>query len=700
MRTGASAIGTALIATLLCALLTPAAAPAAPPLITATGFSEVTGSSATLTATVDPGGAKVKPFRFDYISQADYEAAGNSFGAGTISTPDLVIPAGGPQPVAVAIEGLTPATAYRFRAFAENNQTKESAFGPERSFQTRVPAPVFGPCANDLFRSGPGTPEGHPGAALPDCRAYERATPAEKDGGDAHGLSTLTRAAGLGAGIVWGSNFGAPGGDGAQELPFFAALRSPDGSGWSSQGLLPPAALGAAALVRGWLPDFSEVFAEATRLGEPRTTALFELHRDGRAPTQITPYLEGAGSFFGAYSYVGASSDGETVVFESPVALPASAAGGPQLPGAKEGGMNVYAWDAPSGEVSLLSRMNSEPENETALPQGAFAGPYDWAVGRTDRGGSSNRYYLAEQHALSPDADSAYFTAYGTGQLYRRVNPTAPQSAIDAGKCTEPSKACTIHVSATNAGTPPDPTGAAPAAFQYASPDGALAYFTSSEELTKDANTGPNQPPAQIGHADLTAPDPDAAKDGPHPRQRSRHRHLARRRIHLLGRPDHRQHRPRQPQCPQPRLHRRSELHRPTQRRMRNRSRSREIQIRGPKSRDPQHPPLPHRRPGRQIPLLDQLRPARRRKRPADRRRRHDRAGRARRGRRPGRWQRRPRLHLRRSRTHPRDEGKGGQQPAGDRGQRQPHLLGERGNARVLQPLTGAGAGRRRRSGR
>ena len=42
---------------------------------------------------------------------------------------------------------------------------------------------------------------------------------------------------------------------------------------------------------------------------------------------------------------------------------------------------------------------------------------------------------------------------------------------------------------------------------------GTIAYFTSSEKLTDDANTGPEQPPPRIGRADLGAPDPDASKE-------------------------------------------------------------------------------------------------------------------------------------------------------------------------------------------
>ena len=90
---------------------------------------------------------------------------------------------------------------------------------------------------------------------------------------------------------------------------------------------------------------------------------------------------------------------------------------------------------------------------------------------------------------------------------------------VNEGKeeCTEPELACTIHVSASQKknGTGEkgaDSAGSKPAAFLGATADGSQAYLMSSEMLTNDANTGTEQPPAQIGRADLTDPDPNGSK--------------------------------------------------------------------------------------------------------------------------------------------------------------------------------------------
>src|SRR4029077_11553540 len=90
---------------------------------------------------------------------------------------------------------------------------------------------------------------------------------------------------------------------------------------------------------------------------------------------------------------------------------------------------------------------------------------------------------------------------------------TEPQSALDSeDRCTEPARACTVHVSASQR-SEPDPAGAAPAAFQVASADGTVAYFTSSEKLTEDANTGPEQESARIGRADVTGEEATSKED-------------------------------------------------------------------------------------------------------------------------------------------------------------------------------------------
>jgi hypothetical protein len=437
-------------------------AAAAPPQISKTTASHVTGTSGTLEADINPNG-KVTRWHFEYGASdcASHPCA-------TIPIPEGEIPLGGsPVSVKATVEGLAPGTAYHFRTTAKNGEGG-TIKGPDRVFATRG-----------------ATSEG-----LPDGRAYEQSSPVDKDGGDVTGKAALVKAAIAGDGITFNSTFGIPGGKGAQAFPTYLALRGGE-SGWVTQGLLPPPIFGERARVQGWLPDFSRAYTNAERLGSPRTKALVEQSTAGGSAAAITPYAAKA-----EYSYAGASADASVVFFESRAKLPPAENAAP-IEGAIEGKDNLYAWDRATGRVSLAAVMN----DGKAPPQGAFAGPYDWSKGigaeTLRQGGAARGYYLQDTHAVT-DSGNVYFTNAGTGQLYLRLNPTRPQSDMEDEKCLTWAAACTIHVSASKRGAP-DPAGAQPAAFQAASADGSAAFFTSPEKLTNDANTGPEQPAPAVG---------------------------------------------------------------------------------------------------------------------------------------------------------------------------------------------------------
>ena len=434
----------------------------------------------------------------------------------TTSAAPVTLTATGPQPLAETLEGLRPGTPYRARLTATNG-AGEAAAGPTLSFATLSPPQAFGPCPNEELRSGGphvALPPTHPSAALPDCRAYEQASPTDKNGGEAEGSEGFVIAGPSGDQISFLSNFGFPGGFGSQILPVYAAQREAPG-GWSSAGLLPPASLAENATLLGWSPDFSTAYASAIRFALPyNEAALVALARDGSA-TRLTPYLTAP-----AFSFVGAGAGGATVLFEATAALPAEEGAEP-IAAAVPGARNLYAWDRESGRVSLVSVLN----DERSPARGGFAGPYNWGLG-TDAnslggGGGQAGSYLTDLHAVSGAGD-AFFTAAGTGQLYLRLNPTQPQSNVahpggPDEQCTEAAKACTLHVSATHKTNGPeggpDPAGTAPAAFMAASADGHTALFASTEKLTNDANTGPEQPPARIGAAKIGASGPEEVKE-------------------------------------------------------------------------------------------------------------------------------------------------------------------------------------------
>jgi hypothetical protein len=543
------------------ALALPATSQAAgPPTISGTAFSGITETAATLEGKIDTQ-AKKTEYHFQYITLADYQKDDEAFGADTKSAPEpdgslpthpsakgntevgstvitgltvtsgflgvgqvvsgtgipgsttivaldpehqqltlsaaatatspspVTLTATGPQPVSIRLEGLTPGTAYRARLTAENS-SHEATEGPTLTFATFA-IPLGG---------------------LPDQRAYEQASPLDKEGTSAEGTAERVRASADGDGITFYSLFGFPGGVGAQAFPIYLANRAEPQ--WTTRGLMPPASEGEIASVLGWLPDFSAVYTSAGAYTSPRTEAILAQPK-GQSPLLITPHLPGQNLF----RYVGASSGGDLAFFEVRAALPPQV-GQPLIPAAIPNAPNLYAWDRETATFSLVSVLN----NESSPPKGALAGPYDWTSGNSGAALSEAAFSdVPDNHAVS-SAGAAFFTAAGTGQLYERLNPTMPQSAVITNgqgeeECTEAARACTIHVSATHKtnglGTEDgsDPAGAQPAAFRTASTDGSVAYFTSPEKLTDDANTGPEQPPARIGRATIGASEPEDPRE-------------------------------------------------------------------------------------------------------------------------------------------------------------------------------------------
>jgi len=479
------------VVTALCLAFCATSASAVVPVILKTSSSHVTATSATLEAEVNPGG-KAGKYHFEY-GLADCSSNPCT------STPESALKKTEvPVPLKADVESLVPGATYHFRVLAKND---ESAVGPDITFTTYQLPLVFGPCLNDAFRVG------RPSGALPDCRAYEQASPVKKNGVDAFGRVSWVKASPNGGAVSFLTTSGIPGSDGAQELPGSLATRGSDS--WSTQGMLPPASAGEEAFVLGWTPDFAQIFSSARRLGPPKTLAFLARSTADRSIEPIVDYDEG---LLADPKFAGTSGDGGQILFESSTKL---------LPHALEGKSNLYLWDRVSKALHLASILN----DNTAPPQGAFAGSYDWIAGAgspacpgisnsLDCGGATAYHYTQDEHALSA-VGSVYFTAAGSGQLYLRQNPTEEQSPLDAeGKCANPVLACTLHISVsrkdngTGLGNT-DAAGAQPAAFMAATPDGSKAFFASSEKLTNDATTGPEPLPPALASSNLAAGDRD-----------------------------------------------------------------------------------------------------------------------------------------------------------------------------------------------
>ncbi len=157
-----------------------------PPAIETETVAGVSESEAVLQARINPKGLPTS-YRFEYVSAAvyanDVEAlgAGHGFDHAVVAGTGTLPAVGEGVTVSAPLFSLTPGTAYRFRAVAENacegsSSPACSTAGDAVAFTTYAEFPVSSkPCPNQALRFGFSTP-------LPDCRAYELVTPADTNG--------------------------------------------------------------------------------------------------------------------------------------------------------------------------------------------------------------------------------------------------------------------------------------------------------------------------------------------------------------------------------------------------------------------------------------------------------------------------------------------------------------------------------------
>jgi hypothetical protein len=435
--------------------------------------TEASESTGTVTARINPHGAETG-YRIEYVTQAQFEASGF---AGATRTPEQLIPAGVKSvPISVALSGLTDSTPYVARVFATSTiaGSVEEVLSEPIVFMTREPALLPGSgCSNEAFRS-------NFSALLPDCRAYEQATPTDKNGGGPESVPGVFQATEEPGGITFYSQGGIPGGVGAQDYPSFVSTRG-EGA-WNTQGLLPPATLGHRGEYLGLTPGGRYSITEATQYdpaSDEYATGLFERDLKSGQMTTIVPYNDECPSLT-CYNLAGASADGSRVFIESKAPLTKGQAG-EETPAGQH---HVFFWERGSGQISLVDvRENGEP-----LPEGGFAGPLGGVFGNTHTGGSVGNYYVQALNAVSPDGDEIVYSEAGPSeeeveegekgegqlQLYVRVGlgSGSPRS---------------IKVSAYQEGRGGREY---PAEFLEATPDGRYVFFRSKAELTSDSYSG------------------------------------------------------------------------------------------------------------------------------------------------------------------------------------------------------------------
>ncbi len=150
-----------------------------PPLVEEAMATGIGNNEAELQALVKPRGG-LTTYRFEYLSQQEYEEAGNSFTGAKVAGEGTILPGEQEAEVKAAISGLLPETEYRFRVVANNEVEIEGKLvggedEEQATFTTYNDAPVSNACENQPLRLAYS-------ALLPDCRAYELVTPPDTNG--------------------------------------------------------------------------------------------------------------------------------------------------------------------------------------------------------------------------------------------------------------------------------------------------------------------------------------------------------------------------------------------------------------------------------------------------------------------------------------------------------------------------------------
>jgi hypothetical protein len=453
------------------------AATPVPPVISGERVTGVGPENATLDATINSK-RFATTYAFEWVRESEGWSSSNVFKSGSLGP----LPADNiEREVSFSVTGLTPATSYLWRVTAKNEGG--SAVPGESHFATRALA--TGPltdCPNEPFRVGFA-------ANLPDCRAYEQATPTDKNGIPVQGLADWLIASSDSStprvSFFASAATGIPAsGGGRQEFTPMLSSRNTDS--WSTQKLFPPeTAQARVAFLVGESENLGYALVEARsnpQINNPATVALYLIDTTTESVLQIAS-IEGETA---AYAFAGdaVADDGSYAFFESsnPVA---------STSGAAPGVSNLYRWDRATDAVALVSKLPASEKGGAAPSSGSFGGAYSWYPEHSPWiGGATNGQYVQAIHAVGPGGGQIYFTAAETGE--------SDSGQIYLRRGLDGSTPTTVGVSKANEGVV-DPVieneylGVPfPAAFQEATPDGARAFFTSAQKLTTDAATGAN----------------------------------------------------------------------------------------------------------------------------------------------------------------------------------------------------------------
>lgn len=396
-----------------------APAEAFPPVVGSESASQVTATSAEITAQVDPKG-NTTHYRFQYETAAEYEAAAPSerfagateapVGGGTLPAVQGAVTAG------ATVGGLEPDTEYRFRVLVGSHCELSN---PEKLCEAEGE-----PLRFHTFESGD--------VGLPDRREWELVSPVLKGAGEVFplnpdteepgfGLGNFPKQSSLDGGAVVYEGFSFSPSEGAILGNEYVSRRTV--SGWRTTELAPlKMAGGAYDAVNSDLTS-AVLGQRAPSLTASAPSEYANLYLQGTADAgALTPLVASQPPDRGPYEsgnelqigFAGASADLSRVFFEANDALTSET---PYAPAAVDPGGNghdLYEWSG--GQLRLV---NVAPGNGGVVSGASFAS-------------GSGPLHQGLRVAISADGSRAFFTD-GAGQLYVRVDGERTLEVHDSG---------------------------------------------------------------------------------------------------------------------------------------------------------------------------------------------------------------------------------------------------------------------------
>jgi NHL repeat len=370
------------------------------------------------------------------------------------SPPGFVLAGGvidGPlNTAAIALTGLEPATAYRYRFVATNDSPPPGGtsvigaggtpgkVGKDGGFRTFPVAGGVEPCANDALRIGTS-------ARLPDCRAYELVSPVEKHGTDAevfNNVNTVNQSAPDGEAFTYsvvGTPFGEP--ESAPLTSQYMAERDTS-SGWGTRSISPPRSSRFLTDLPVYLPIqiFTPDLCQGWVFQDTDLTLTLE------APQEVVNLYRQRGLRASCGEEAGYElltpeappniyAPPESVLFFRPIPEGFSADGSVSLFRAN----GTLTEDAADTNVQQLyaERAAEAPRLASVFPDGVAHA--DAEAGLGDGGNLSFVEGSNLEGAVSVDGARAFWSARASGStapklgLYLRTNPTEPESPREHG---------------------------------------------------------------------------------------------------------------------------------------------------------------------------------------------------------------------------------------------------------------------------